>query len=61
MTTRVGRDQEYILGLIQNKTLMMVSDADTGGLRNGNNETGSNDHLDAGAVPILESKGFNCF
>jgi len=33
------------------------SDAETGNLRNGNSDMGSKDHLDAGAVFVLESKG----
>lgn len=35
----------------------MGSDAESGGLRNGKNDIQSKDHLDAGAVFVLESKG----
>eukprot|EP00253_Pinus_taeda_P035839 PITA_35839 len=37
--------------------MTMGSDAESGGLRNGKNDMGSKDHLDAGAVFVLESKG----
>jgi len=35
----------------------MGNDAESGGLRKGNSDMGSKDHLDAGAVFVLESKG----